>query len=66
MGNHPEFSHSRWRSASGGGNCVEVTYQDGWVGVRDSKSRGQGPVLAFSMDAWQRFIASLKTADTTE
>ncbi|WP_330182281.1 DUF397 domain-containing protein [Nocardia sp. NBC_01503] len=36
---------------------VEVKFESGAVGVRDSKSPG-GPELAFSPQAWDAFIAS--------
>jgi hypothetical protein len=48
-----------WRksSYSGGGNegnCVEVAFSGPAVAVRDSKNTG--PRLAFSADAWKRFL----------
>lgn len=60
MSTHPEFSHSRWRSASGGGNCVEVAYQDGRIGIRDSKRHGRGPILVISVHEWKQFIDDMK------
>jgi hypothetical protein len=52
-----------WRksSYSGQGNtCVEVADNvPGIVAVRDSKNPS-GPVLRFSADGWQAFVASVK------
>jgi hypothetical protein len=55
---NPDFSAARWRKASGSGDtgCVEVTYHDGWIGVRDTKANGSGPVLAFTEHEWQTFL----------
>ena len=51
-------SNTRWRKSSysgtQGGNCVEVANHGGRVLVRDTEHR-QGPVLAFSAEAWRRF-----------
>lgn len=51
-----------WRksTASGDSNaCVEVA-QHGPVGIRDTKDRPSGH-LAVSADAWQAFVANVKT-----
>ena len=49
-----------WRtsSRSGGGNCVEVAFDNetGLVHVRDSKDRS-GPVLTFDRAVFQEFLA---------
>lgn len=39
------------------GSCVEVA---SGVLVRDTKQEGSGPVLAFTLEAWRDFTASLK------
>jgi hypothetical protein len=31
------------------------------IGVRDSQQQGRGPVLAFSVGAWQEFLNQIKT-----
>jgi len=52
----------RWRKASASGqgaNCVEVAPLRDGVAVRDSKNPS-GPVLRFSADDWQAFVASVK------
>ena len=51
-----------WKKSSysgGQGNCVEVASLRDGVAVRDSKNPG-GPVLRFSADDWQAFVASVK------
>ncbi|AYF74744.1 DUF397 domain-containing protein [Nocardia yunnanensis] len=56
-----DWSKAKWRkstySGGSGGECVEVAFAVGQVGVRDSKDR-QSPVLVFSDRAWDVFIAS--------
>jgi uncharacterized protein DUF397 len=39
------------------GNCVEVVTALGAVAVRDSKDP-DGPILYFTPEAWQRWLAS--------
>ncbi len=34
-----------------------MAYAAGWVGVRDSKDQGAGPVLAFTEQEWNAFLA---------
>jgi hypothetical protein len=50
-----------WRKSSyssgSGGACVEVA-SDGIVMVRDTTDR-QGPMLAFSAEAWQEFLGAI-------
>jgi len=52
-----------WRkssySGSSGGDCVEVADAASAVIVRDTINR-DGGTLAFTSDAWQTFITSLK------
>ncbi len=46
------------------GNCVEVAFLgDGNVGVRDTKDRGAGPILAFTPGEWDAFVSGV-TAET--
>jgi hypothetical protein len=43
--------------SSAGDNCVEVAFAaDGYVGVRDSKELGLGPVLEFTPSEWDAFL----------
>jgi hypothetical protein len=52
-----------WRkstySGSNGGQCVETASGDGMVLVRDTTNR-DGETLAFSAEAWQEFVTSLR------
>ena len=52
-----------WRTSSytgnGGGNCVEVGGTASVIMVRDTRDR-DGGTLAFTTDAWDGFLASLK------
>ncbi len=41
------------------GTCVEVTYTDNEVLMRDSKDP-DGPVLRFAKGQWHEFVQSLK------
>jgi hypothetical protein len=58
-----------WRtsSRSGGGDCVEVAFDEeaGLVHMRDSKDR-TGPVLTFDTAAFRDFIAFVTTTDPTD
>ncbi len=61
-----DLSRAAWRkssrSASNGGQCVEVARNlPGIVAVRDSKHQ-DGPVLLFALDEWQSFISGVKAA----
>jgi hypothetical protein len=50
-----------WRKASysnGSGNCVEVA-SNGAIKVRDTTDR-DGGTLAFTVEAWEAFTASLR------
>jgi cobalamin biosynthesis protein CobT len=53
---------SNWRkssySGSNGGECVEVATA-GAVLVRDTADRN-GPVLAFTTDAWRAFVSAVR------
>jgi len=57
----PDFTTARWRKStwSGDGGCVEVAHADGWIGVRDTKDAGAGPVLTFTKREWQAFLAGI-------
>jgi hypothetical protein len=52
-----------WRKSSysgSGANCVEVGSAGGLVAVRDTKNRGNGPVLRVTPADWRRFMAAVK------
>jgi Domain of unknown function (DUF397) len=55
--------HKSSYSGNGGGECVEVGKADR-VLVRDTQDR-TGPVLAFSVAAWERFADQVKRLLTT-
>lgn len=63
---HPDFTGADWSKSSysgaNGGDCVEVAFVPGWVGVRDSKQHGAGPVLAFTPAEWEAFVAGARAA----
>ena len=50
------------RHSFSSGNCVEVGQGASIIGVRDSKDREAGPVLAFDVQAWAGFTAALKAS----
>ena len=44
-------------------SCVEIALAKGVIGVRDSKDRGTGPVLAFTEAEWSAFLAGAKRGE---
>lgn len=63
-----EAFHATWRkssrSSNNGSNCVEVAdLPDGRRRVRDSKQRGDGPVLVFTAAEWTAFIEGVKLGE---
>ncbi len=57
----------KWFKSSRSGNngaCVEVARlgEDG-IGVRDTKARGQGPILTFTRAEWDAFIDGAKLGE---
>lgn len=43
-------------SGSDGGDCVEVAADHNTVRVRDTKARGDGPVLRIGPSEWAAFV----------
>ena len=43
--------------------CVEVAITADAIGVRDSKDKGRGPVLAFTPDEWASFLNGAKKGE---
>jgi hypothetical protein len=58
---------TNWRTSSYStynGNCVEIGRLDGPViGVKDTKHREIGPVLAFTQNEWRTFLSSVKAGE---
>lgn len=52
-------------SFSGANGCVEILRTESAVLVRDSKDTN-GPVLAFSHDAWRQLLDLLRSPDLTQ
>ena len=63
----PTFSDAAWFKSSfsdkDGGNCVEVAFSGGHVGVRDSKQHGTGPVLVVTVPGWVAFLDLVRASD---
>jgi hypothetical protein len=54
--------HLEWRKSGhsiANGDCVEAASRLGEIAVRDSKDP-DGPILQYSVSAWQAFVADLK------
>lgn len=47
--------HKSTYSGQGGGDCVEVAFIPGAIGVHDSKN-ADGPALVFGDNAWSAFL----------
>lgn len=56
-----DFSSADWQKSgrSGSNGCVEVAFVDNQVAVRDSKHKGQGPVLLFTPVEWEAFLGGV-------
>ena len=59
-----DLTGAAWRKSSysgnDGGNCVELASLPAAIAVRDSRDP-HGPVLLFTTESWQAFMADLKT-----
>jgi len=66
----PDFTGAAWFTSSytGGNNtqCVEVAFVPGWVGVRDTKQHGRGPILTFAHAEWAAFLADVHHGEFTQ
>jgi hypothetical protein len=53
-----EWDGAHWFKARDSNDvvCVEVAFHNGKVGVRDTKDKGAGPVLAFTQHEWECFL----------
>lgn len=65
--NRTDLTNAVWRTSSlsnDRANCVEIAFlDDGSVGLRDSKDRGQGPVLLFTPAEWDAFVGGAKDGE---
>ena len=43
--------------------CVEVASAGGYVLIRDSADKANGPVLVFSRDRWQAYTEALRSTE---
>lgn len=61
----PDFSDAKWRKSnvSGDSGCVEIAHDSGWIGVRDTKDNGEGPILAFNETEWRAFVAGARSGE---
>jgi hypothetical protein len=55
------FEGAFWFKAvgSGEGGCVEVAITPTVIGVRDTKDKGNGPILSFDRQEWTSFVRDL-------
>ncbi|MEV6323948.1 DUF397 domain-containing protein [Nocardia sp. NPDC051787] len=62
-----DLSGAKWfksRHSQPSGDCVEVAFVEGGVGVRDSKDPA-GPALVFAPGEWDAFTAGVKDNEFT-
>ncbi len=63
----PDFTRAVWRkstrSGDQGGQCVEVAFLETAVGLRDSKDKGNGPILICTPDEWNAFLAEARNGE---
>lgn len=59
-----DLSSTTWRksTASGGGNCVEVSFVGESVLMRHSRSP-HGPILSFSQPEWEAFLTGVRDGE---
>ncbi|MEW2516574.1 DUF397 domain-containing protein [Actinacidiphila alni] len=58
-----QFEGAFWFKATGSGDagCVEVAITPTLIGVRDTKDKGNGPILGFERSTWNSFLRDLTT-----
>jgi hypothetical protein len=65
--NNEELSRLAWHKSSrsnGQNNCVETAVlPDGGRALRDTKDRGNGPVLFFTADEWTAFTEGVRLGE---
>lgn len=59
------FAGATWRKSntSDTGGCVEVAYANGFIGVRDSKDQGSGPIHVFTEKEWTAFLTGVASGE---
>lgn len=59
-----QLVRGKWITSSrcDSGACVQVRLTEDAVAMRDSKST-EGPVLQFSADTWNQFLAGVRAGD---
>jgi hypothetical protein len=57
-----DLGRAVWQSAGGTGQQVEIAFVDDLIGMRDSL-RPQGPVLVFTQDEWDAFVAGAQDGE---
>lgn len=63
--NREALDGAEFRTAAGCGDksCVEVAIAGDVIGLRDSKDKGRGPVLAFTADEWAAFLGGARKGE---
>ncbi len=63
-----DWQTAAWRksSHSSSGGCVEVAMLGDAIGVRDTKDRGEGPVLVFNRREWMAFLEGVGLGEFEE
>ena len=58
------LTYKNWRKSSrtggGGGQCVEVGWCPGYVGIRDTKLGNSSPILTFTETSFKTFRDTIK------
>ncbi|MEV2220528.1 DUF397 domain-containing protein [Nocardia vinacea] len=60
-----DLSDAEWFKSSHSqpsGDCVEIAFVNGVIGVRDSKDQA-GPALVFTPGEWDTFTAGIRSGD---
>jgi hypothetical protein len=55
---------AEWRksSYSAANGCIEVSFSEGNVAIRDSKDQ-QGPILVFTPTEWTAFLSGVRSGE---